>query len=170
MFQADNMLQLKFFFHTIEKKKKASMFSKSEESPGTDRQSRFSLHIEIKRLNHSYSRPSQPLQSVSQTKEKVRPSAIWVIYLYNRNHTVQIPQLGWAFNLPDLIFRTFVSLGWWKKTNQKKRTTHILRRNIKIKLKKINKAALSAGQINMYRAQGNPSQLSAKVLKIKKAK
>lgn len=56
------------------------------------------------------------------------------------------------------------------KQQKKNRTTHILRRNIKIKLKKINKAALFAGQINMYRAQGNPSQLSAKVLKIKKAK
>ena len=36
---------------------------------------------------------SDHLKNVSQTKEKVRPNAILVIYLYNRRRTVQIPQL-----------------------------------------------------------------------------
>lgn len=41
------------------------------------------LRLEMKNKN----------KKVSQTKEKVRPNAILVIYLYNRRRTVQIPQL-----------------------------------------------------------------------------
>lgn len=78
--------------HLKEKKKKnspacqfCSPSLKSVLQPwhGSDISLRSRLRLEMKNKN----------KKVSQTKEKVRPNAILVIYLYNRRRTVQIPQL-----------------------------------------------------------------------------
>lgn len=62
---------------------------------GSDISLRSRLRLEMKNKNKKdlITVVSDHHKNVSQTKEKVRPNAILVIYLYNRRRTVQIPQL-----------------------------------------------------------------------------
>lgn len=59
-------------------------------------------------LHHGWFKSSRPPQNVSQNKNNVRHTAILVIYLYNKNCAVQIPQIRCkgenirASILPDL--------------------------------------------------------------------
>lgn len=55
--------------------------------------SRLRLEMKSKNKKDLITVVSDHHKNVSQTKEKVRPNAILVIYLYNRRRTVQIPQL-----------------------------------------------------------------------------
>lgn len=111
--------------HLKEKKKKnspacqfCSPSLKSVLQPwhGSDISLRSRLRLEMKNKN----------KKVSQTKEKVRPNAILVIYLYNRRRTVQIPQLTFC-------------LTWSLKTSLRLMETDMPRKKkiiIKIKAKK----------------------------------
>lgn len=108
---------------------------------------------------------SRPPRDVSQTKDERSPNAVSVIYLYNRNCTVQIPQLTCKGKNKSLFCLTLTSPqpSLWNQTDG----TICPEKN-----KKLIKQKEATCQTNIYsRARRDPFQVSAKAnYEIKKGK